>query len=532
MGISLSGARTGVLASVVAAVSLSLTVPATGAQVADVGAAPLGVTWIECEDESFVDLGFECGSLEVPMDRSRPALGTVTLALTRLAHTSSDEDYQGIMLINPGGPGGSGLIMPVISYFLPDPDTAAAYDWIGFDPRGVGSSTPQVTCDPFYGDGPRPQYNPTTRAIEWAWRNRAKGYARDCVANGEILRHVRTTDNVADMESIRQALGQKKLNFYGYSYGSYLGQVYATLHPDRVRRMVLDSNVQASRVWEQANYDQNVAFEKVMKIWFDWLAEYRDVYQLGATGAEVEALWYKTRDALASNPAGGLIGPAEFTDAFLGAGYVQFLWPALGTAFAAWVNDGDATGLIENYSYDDNLYAMYLATECTDARWQTRWPPVRAQNTRLNRTSPFNTWGNAWFNAPCMTWPATPSKPVRVDGRRVAPILLVDETLDGATPFEGSLEARRLFPNSSLIALPGGTSHAISPSGNECLDTQIAAYLADGTLPARKPGRGPDATCDPLPRPTPDELGRAAARGATQTAPMTREELWQQAMGR
>ena len=269
-----------------------------------------------------------------------------------------------------------------------------------------------------------------------------------------------------------------------------------------------------------------------MKIWFEWLAEYQDVYHLGATGAEVEALWYKTRDALGSNPADGVIGPAEFTDAFLGAGYVQFLWPSLGTAFAAWVNDGDASGLIENYSYDDNSYAMYLATECTDAKWQTRWPPVRAQNTRQNRTSPFNTWGNAWFNAPCMTWPATPSKPVRVDGRRVAPILLIDETLDGATPFEGSLEARRLFPNASLIALPGGTSHAISPSGNECLDTQIAAYLKDGTLPARKPGRGPDATCDPLPRPAPDELGSAAARSAAPTTPMTRQELWQQTMGR
>ena len=252
MGSSRAAARTGVLAGVVAAVSLSLTVPATGAAGAEVGAAPLGVSWTDCADPFFVELNFECGSLEVPMDRSRPARGTVTLALTRLAHTSSEEDYQGIMLINPGGPGGSGLIMPIISYFLPDPDTAASYDWIGFDPRGVGSSTPQVTCDPAYGDPPRPQYNPTTRAIERAWRSRAAGYARDCAANGELLRHLRTTDNVADMESIRRALGQEKLNFYGYSYGTYLGQVYATLHPERVRRMVLDSNVQASRVWEQS----------------------------------------------------------------------------------------------------------------------------------------------------------------------------------------------------------------------------------------------------------------------------------------
>ena len=144
------------------------------------------------------------------------------------------------MLVNPGGPGGSGLVYSILGAFVPG-DAGAAYDWIGFDPRGVGASVPALSCDPDYTAGPRPRYEPTTLRTEAAWLKKAAGYALDCGrAGGRLLGHLKTTDTVADMDAIRQALGEEQLNFYGFSYGTYLAQVYATQHPDRVRRMVLD----------------------------------------------------------------------------------------------------------------------------------------------------------------------------------------------------------------------------------------------------------------------------------------------------
>ena len=410
------------------------------------------------------------------------------LAVTRRAHTSSDADYQGVVLVNPGGPGGSGTIMPIISYFLPD-DVAAAYDWIGWDPRGVGQSTPALSCDASYLDPVRPPYEPFAPGIEQTWLQRSAGYAAACgAAGGDLLRHV-------------------KINYYGYSYGTYLGQVYATQYPNRVRRMILDSNVQASRVWEKSNLDQNVGFEKVMQVWYGWMASYDSVYHLGSTAARVERTVLRTRARLAAHPLDGL-GAAEFTDVLLNAGYYQPSWPGLSTALAALVNDGDSVPLLQGYSSgDDNFYAMYLATECTDAPWSRNWNVWRAESRASYRKAPFNTWGNAWYNAPCAFWPARAGRAPTVRGSAsLPPILLIDQTLDGATPFQGSLEARRLFPTARLIAVLGGTSHATSPDGNPCVDPQIADYLRTGAIVDRKRGGGADTTCAALPQPVPDEL--------------------------
>jgi hypothetical protein len=132
----------------------------------------------------------------------------------------------------------------------------------------------------------------------------------------------------------------------------------------------------------------------------------------------------------------------------------------------------------------------------------------------VNRIAPFETWGNAWFNAPCLYWPAPASTPTKVNGSRINSALLIDETLDAATPFEGSLEVRKLFPHSVLLAEPGGTSHADSLFGNLCVDRTIARYLVSGKLPARKPHARWDKTCKPLPRPVPEGSSARAASGS------------------
>jgi hypothetical protein len=241
----------------------------------------------------------------------------------------------------------------------------------------------------------------------------------------------------------------------------------------------------------------------------------------------VRRLWYAQEQRLRRHPAGGLIGGSEWADAFVPAGYNQFFWPGLAEVFAAWVHNGDAQALKEAYDAavgpgDDNLYAVYLAVECTDARWPTNWNRWRRDNWRLHARYPFFTWGNAWFNAPCVFWHAPAGTPVRVNGRHVPGILLIDETLDAATPFAGSLEVRRRYPRASLIAEPGGTSHANSLAGNACVDDQIAAYLADGTLPPRKPGNRPDTICAPLPQPVPNSQAAASAAAAANSGMATR----------
>jgi hypothetical protein len=155
-------------------------------------------------------------------------------------------------------------------------------------------------------------------------------------------------------------------------------------------------------------------------------------------------------------------------------------------------------------STEDDTATRLPATQCTDAPWPADWDTWRADNTRVDAVAPFETWANAWFNAPCVFWPADAGEPVDVDGSGVkGGVLIISETFDGATPFEGALHARDLFPNSALIEGVGGTTHSASLSGIACTDDRIAAYLATGELPERRPGRGSDVQCDPLPQPDP-----------------------------
>jgi pimeloyl-ACP methyl ester carboxylesterase len=492
--------------------------------------------WGPCADPSLRFLGGQCGFVSVPLDYNHPNGTKIRLAVSRIRHQRNAR-YQGVMLTNPGGPGVSGLTLSVLGQLVPN-GAGDSYDWIGFDPRGVGSSQPALRCLPNYFTYNRPNYVPTNQNLEGIWLQRAKTYAAACQRNAAaLLPHMKTVDSVKDMESIRRALAAPQINYYGFSYGTYLGQVYSTLFPTRVRRMVLDSNVDPRKVWYQANLDQDVAFDRNINIWFGWLARFDNMYHLGRTQKAVHDLWYSQRQQLGNRPAGGIIGPDEWTDIFLGAGYFQQTWTDLANAFAGWVHRGDWQRLkaeddSANSVGDDNGYAVYNAVQCTDVQWPTNFAKWRTDNWRIYRNAPFETWGNAWFNAPCLFWPAKPGTPVTVNGRNVAPALLIDETLDAATPFPGSLEVRRRFPRAVLLAEPGGTSHASTPNGNPCVDNTIANYLANGALPARKSGSDrADAICQPNPQPVPPGAAASAAPqnpAQQQAAPQQRVSSQQQ----
>ncbi|GAA2892603.1 peptidase [Actinoplanes cyaneus] len=471
---------------------------------------PAAMVWTPCTEVSLKAQGAECGSITVPMDYANPGGTKIELAVARVKHTVPDDKYQGVVLVNPGGPGGAGRGLATLGAKVPK-DAGDAYDWIGFDPRGVGASKPKLTCDSDYTGYNRPVYVPSTPAIEAAWHARARQYAANCAkAGGPLLHHMRTEDSVRDLESIRKALGVEQINFYGFSYGTYLGQVYATLFPERVRRMVLDGNVNPNHVWYQSNLDQDIAFDRNIKIYFAWIAKHDKVYHLGKTGPAVEKLYYRQLAALTAEPAAGVIGPAELTDIFLQPGYYVFGWEKVARAFSNWVTKKEAGGLKTLYDENnpqtpgsDNNYAVYLAVQCTDAPWPATWATWSQQNWKVYHQAPFETWGNAWYNAPCRSWAAPAGRPVRVNGAKVPPVLLLSETLDAATPYSGSLEVRELFPRSVLIEGVGGTTHAGSLFGNACVDDTIADYLATGALPARVAGIHSDKQCKPLAQPVP-----------------------------
>lgn len=486
---------------------------------------PDPIQWGECEDERLVAAGAECGFVAVPLDYRNPKGDKIRLAVSRVVHKTRDAQAQGPMLVNPGGPGGSGLVFAIFGGLVPG-GAGDAYDWVGFDPRGVGSSEPSLSCVPDFDGYNRPFYVPITPGLERTWLRRSKDYAEACEADGgPLLDHMTTVEAALDVESIRKALGAEQINYYGFSYGTYLGQVYATMFPDRFRRVIFDGNVDPTRVWYRSNLDQDLAFDRNIKVYFDWIARYDSVYHLGTTARAVEHRYYAELARLLREPAGGIIGPDEWADIFLQAAYYVYGWEDVANAFAGWVHDRDWEPLRDLYGtppFHDNGHAVYLAVVCTDAPWPTSYHRYRFDNWVTHFRAPFATWSNAWFNGPCLTWPGRSSRPIRVDGRGVDSALLINETGDAATPYRGALEVRKRFPNSVLVEGVGGTTHSGSLSGVECTDSIIVEYLRSGALPARRPGNTSDVQCDPVPQPVP--TGAAAQRQMSGLAEL-REDL-------
>jgi pimeloyl-ACP methyl ester carboxylesterase len=488
---------------------------------ADHAEAAAKITWGDCTDPGLVVSHAQCGFLSVPLDHARPTGAKIKIAVSRMKATAPAAKRQGVMLVNPGGPGGEGLAMAQLRDVIPK-GAGKYYDWIGFDPRGVGASVPAITCDANYNKGPRPDYVPgaqgtTLSAQEKKWLARSKAYAAACGKKyGKLLPHMHTTDTVKDMELLRLALGAQKINYYGFSYGTYLGQIYAMTYPTRVRRMVLDGNVDPRGIWYAAQLGQDRAFEKVIEQFFAWTARNDKTYALGTTAAAVRKRYNAELARLRKNGAVLGVGPSEWNDTFGHAGYAEFLWPATASAFASRVHHGDMREMNSLYQQanepgDDNGFAVYNAVQCVDAAWPRSYTKGwRADAFATAAKAPFMTWQNVWYNTACIYWPAAPGKPVKIDGRKVAPFLMINTTSDGATPYSGALQVRKLFPRARLVAEKGATTHANSLGGNPCVDARLAAYLATGKLPARKAGSGADVVCARLPLPDPSPGAFAA----------------------
>ena len=451
----------------------------------------------------------DCTMLSVPVNYADPGGRHISLALDMIPATVPKSQQQGIMLVNPGGPGGSGLSLAVEVAQGLSPSVAASYDIVGFDPRGVGSSVPALRCDPGFFSGVRPNYIPANAAAEQVLINRAKTYATDCAQRfGWLLPYMTTQDVARDMDAIRTAFGVSKINYYAFSYGTYIGQVYATLFPGHVRRMVLDSTVDPTGVWYADNVAQDYAFQGRMEAFFAWVAKYNGTYQLGSTAAQVQAAWYKARNQLLAHPINGVIGADEFDDTFLQGGYLDQLWPGFAQALSSYLNAGQTADMITQYqangAQNENEFAVYNAVQCSDVNWPRSFSFWTSDTERIYRTAPFQAWDNAWFNAACAFWPVHgPAKPLQIKGTGLPGILMLQGTLDPATPYAGAQDAHKLLPSARMVVVQGGGNHgqSMEQPSDSCVQGYLNAYLGTGALP-EAPGLV-NATCPAVPAPTP-----------------------------
>ena len=401
----------------------------------------------------------ECGFVTAPLDYAQPGGEKIKIAVSRVQAHGRRRQGAGP---DAGQPGRAGRVGPRPRRCSagPCPSTRATpTTGSASTPAASAPAQPALSCIPDYGGYNRPEYDPAKApGVVATWQARAERYAAACATKGgALLGHLTTEDAAKDLDTIRKALGAKQINFYGFSYGTYLGQVYATLFPQNLRRAVFDGVVDHRGVWYQDNLDQDVAFQKTIEVYFDWVAKNDAVYHLGNTGDAVEKLYYAERDKLRAEPAGGKIGPSEWTDIFLQAGLLRL---RLGEdrldvrEVGAQPRRRRAGGALRRHGLGERrqrLRDLPRRPVHRHARGRSRSPGCSPTTTRVARTAPFETWGNAWYNAPCSYWKA-PAPHAGADlGRGAPPILLINETLDAATPYSGALEARRVFGRSALV---------------------------------------------------------------------------------
>ncbi|MGW2821065.1 alpha/beta hydrolase [Streptomyces sp. NPDC001443] len=504
-----------------------------GTRVAAARAAGTGVRFGACTELRDAPDSLRCGTVSVPLDYAHPDGKQIELTVSRVPATHRDPHNskrrvprKGALVFNPGGPGGSGMYFPLAGTLPQWKRIAAAYDLVGYAPRGVGRSAPLSCQDPghfFKGPAPAPVHPSESYKRERVAR--AKAYAQGCAKrSGSALRHYTSLNNARDLDVLRAALGEPKLTFLGASYGTYFGALYATLFPSHVARMVFDAavNPDPAQIWYRNNLGQSAAFEERWADFREWVARHHDVYGLGTTAAAVADSYEKARARLAARPAGGKVGPAQLQNAFLRAGYYDTYWPSRAAALSAYLK-GDPRPLVaqaapvtRSAAEAENGSAVYTAVECNDAPWPTDWKVWDRDNTRLARVAPFETWDNAWANLPCAYWPVPRQQPldVRTGPGELPPTLILAAERDAAAPYDGALELRRRLAGSVLVTERDAGTHGVAGGPNRCVNGHLEAYLLEDRLPDRR------ASCAPRPEPVPTPKPGTKAKPATRSKPV------------
>ncbi len=449
------------------------------------------LSWQPC------DHGFQCARLLVPFDYARPAWRRFSLPVIKLPATDPARRI-GSLVVNPGGPGGSGIQYALGARSEVSAAVRARFDVVGFDPRGVGGSVPAVQClsgpqlDKYFATND----TPVTKAQLATVVAQSKLFARGCEQHsGALLPYVNTRDAARDMDVLRAALGDAKLTYLGKSYGTYLGTWYAQLFPSRVRALVLDGAVSPEASSLSLDTVQAQGFEVALRS-FTADCVRRPSCPLGhgsvnAGIARLQGLLNRTTSKpltslIAGQPANSamLLGGVAFalysksfwkylraglTDAFAGNGTLMV---ALADSLAERGPNGHYTNL------DDAL----MAVDCTDRPWPRSLAAWSSAAAAAAKVAPQFGASNIWSSLPCAYWPVPAVKPVPLQAAGAPPILVVGTTRDPATPFRWA-QALASDLKSGVLLGWNGDGHTAYESGSTCVNTAVDQYLISLTTP-------------------------------------------------
>jgi pimeloyl-ACP methyl ester carboxylesterase len=437
-----------------------------------------------------LDARQECATLRVPLDYRRPSGEQISLAVSRIS-TAKPGMRRGVLLLIPGGPGVAGLARPTTHGLRLTQQVQDRYDLVGFDPRGVGQSTP-VSCGFEPHDLNPVSFFPTagseggiSGSVAWARR-----MADACVRNGgPVVRHVTTRNEARDIDRIRRALGESRLSYWGTSYGTYAGAVYATMFAERTDRVVLDSTLdpdprRVARGW-QANFA--VGAEDRFPDFAAWAAARDGEFGLGTTPEAVRDTYLRLTAELDENPRPDLTGNSLRAVMFAVL-HDDEAFPLL-AAFLRVARTGTPAPPLPPAL--DNLVSVQIATGCNDAAWPGPDHDYARDVARHRVTYPL-TGGMPANIYPCAFWPYRPAEPAtRITRHGPRNVVMIQNRRDPAAPLSGALRMHQAFGHRArMIVVESGGHDAYLDNGNACGDQAVTAFLTDGTRPDR-----PIVTC-------------------------------------
>jgi pimeloyl-ACP methyl ester carboxylesterase len=447
------------------------------------------LTWTSCRG------GDQCTRLKVPLDYAHPGGQAISIAVLKVPARSKTQRI-GSLVVNPGGPGGSGVDYAAndLTYF--GSELLQAFDIVGFDPRGVGESTP-IRClsdaklDAVVASDPDPDTAAEMRHSDALLRQ----FGRGCLEHsGALARHVSTLEAAKDIDVLRAALGDSKLSYFGASYGTFLGATYAGLFPKRVGRMVLDGAIDPSLSALRMSLASAHGFEVALRAYVNGCVSKGGCF-LGSSVDEGIAQIQKFLAEVEQNPLPGSAGrPLTAGNAVLGIWaplYNKKYWPILDVALAAAFGGNGAPLLALSDAYtsrgpngylNNSLEALY-AVNCLDRDNSIPTSKVPAYIPRFEKVSP--TFGAifAFGLSSCSTWPIhTHRQPAPIHANGAAPILVIGTTRDPATPMVWARALARQLRSGVLIKRDGD-GHTGYHKGNACVDHTVESYLVSGKVP-------------------------------------------------